>query len=230
MHGFFVNSAFEAGAEIELERGERDHLFKTLRAREGDRIALYDGKGLRGTAVVGPDRQIRVEDVEFVSPEELRLILCCAAPRRAKLDVLLKQAVEIGVAEIRLIHCERSVAQPEGSDRWQTLLQEGCKQSRNPHLPAIYPARPLGEVLAILKNEGASLYYGAVSGADSQPAIPPRGPVAWLVGPEGGFSESEEELIRSAGGRGLSLGPWILRLETAALCGICALRLLAKDE
>ncbi len=230
MHGFFVNSTFEAGSEIELVRSERDHLFKTLRAREGERIALYDGKGLRGTAVIGPDQQIRVEAVEFISPEDLRFILCCAAPRRAKLDVLLKQAVEIGVAEIRLIHCERSVAQPEGSDRWQTLLQEGCKQSRNPYLPAITPAKPLEEVLATLKNEGAALYYGSVSGVEEQPAVPLCGPVAWLVGPEGGFSENEEDAIRAAGGRGLSLGPWILRLETAALCGICALRLLAKDE
>ncbi len=230
MHGFFVNSAFEAGAAIELDRSERDHLFKTLRAREGERIALYDGKGLRGVAVVGPDRQIRVVEVEFVSPEELRLILCCAAPRRAKLDVLLRQLVEIGVAEIRLMHCERSVAQPEGSDRWQSLLQEGCKQSRNPYLPEISAAKPLGEVLATLAKADAALYYGAVSGVEEQPAVPARGAVALLVGPEGGFSEKEEEMIRAAGARGLSLGPWILRLETAALCGICALRLLAKDE
>ncbi len=224
MHSFFCDIPGGPGDTVELGPRERDHLFKTLRAAPGEQIELLDGRGGRALAEVRPGRAVGVLEVERCAPPERRLILCCAVPRRARFDVLLKQAAELGVWSVRLLLCGRSVAQPEGSDRWQLLLQEGCKQSKNPFLPEIVPPVPLGAALETLRGGGAGIYYGAVAPAGAAPEKPERGDLAWLVGPEGGFTAAEEEEMRRAGAVGLNLGPWVLRLETAAVCGLAVLR------
>lgn len=223
MHSFFCEIPGAPGTVAELGKRERDHLFKTLRAAPGETVELLDGRGGRALAEVRPGRTLEVIKVERVAPPERRLVLCCAVPRRSRFDVLLKQAAELGVWSIRLVQCERSVAQPEGSDRWQLLLQEGCKQSKNPFLPEIVPSAPLADVLAGLRGEGAGICYGAVSPV-AAPVRPVRGDLAWMVGPEGGFTAAEEEAMVRAGAIGLNLGPWVLRLETAAVCGLAVLR------
>lgn len=106
-----------------------------------------------------PGRVLLTVSREQVPEPETGLLLYTAVPRKAKFDTLLKQAAELGVREIRLLLCERSVAAPEGSDRWETLLQEGCKQSGNPFLPKIAPPVKLAAALAEFSGTG---YFGAV--------------------------------------------------------------------
>lgn len=214
----------------ELERTERDHLFRTLRARPGEPVRLLDGRGGEAAAEVVDGGKLLVTAVRRHPEPGLKIVVCCAAPRRQKLDVLLKQLVELGVWQIKLVHCRRSVAQPEGSDRWPALLREAAKQSGNPFLPEVAVYASLDGLLNELKRENAVLFFGAVGGAHSAPPVPAVGKVALLVGPEGGFTADEEQLITGYGAAGLSLGPWILRLETAAVCGAVALRLLGKGE
>ncbi len=226
MHSFFCRFDTAPGGFVRLSRNEEDHLFRTLRARSGDEVELLDGNGGVARARVRPDRALELLELHRVPEPESRLLLCTAVPRRAKFDVLLKQAAELGVREIRLIECERSVARPEGSDRWQTLLQEGCKQSGNPFLPEIFPPVRLGAELDRLRNVGALICFGAVRPGDAVPAGKFReaATYAWLVGPEGGFTPSEEEQMLAAGAVGVNLGPYVLRLETAAVCGLAVLR------
>lgn len=135
MHTFFTELSGNPGEAVALNPRERDHLFKTLRARPGDEVELFDGRGCRMTGIVREERCIELLETERCPEPEKKLHLFCAVPRKAKFDVLLKQAAELGVWSVRLIECARSVAKPEGSDRWQLLLQEGCKQSKNPFLP-----------------------------------------------------------------------------------------------
>lgn len=236
MHSFFCDTIGDAGSQPFLDARERDHLFKTLRARPGDEIRLLDGRGTVARARVLPGREVEVlEQRQFPLPVR-RLLLYCAVPRRVKFDLLLKQAAELGVSEIRPVVCERSVAQPEGSERWTTLLQEGCKQSGNPFLPEIGAPLPLKAALEKLRAENVAMFFGAVpqqhgaacSGDDGDGAgdlFPVAATdLAWLVGPEGGFSAAEEALLTGTGARGINLGPYILRLETAAVCGLAVLR------
>ena len=126
MHSFFCNTLGKAGEPVELAKRESDHLFKTLRAAPGDTVELLDGRGGRALATVQPGRVLLTVSREQVPEPETGLLLYTAVPRKAKFDTLLKQAAELGVREIRLLLCERSVAAPEGSDRWETLLQEGA--------------------------------------------------------------------------------------------------------
>lgn len=229
MHSFFVDTIGDPGTIIELEKSERDHLFKILRAREGEVVRLLDGRGTVGDAIVESGRVLAVTARRVLPPEPLQLVIACAAPRRVKLDGMLKELTEVGVAEIALMSCVRSVAQPEGNpERWTTLLREACKQSGNPFLPRIGNVGKFPAFVAAMRQEKAALYYGAVTDPGRRPAVPARGKVVFFVGPEGGFAPEEEALLEEVGAQGISLGPWILRLETAALGGAVALRTLAQ--
>lgn len=227
MHAFFTDHIDETGSEVLLEKQERDHLFKTLRAAPGERVRLLDGRGTMGIAEVEPGRMLRLVGRTEIAVPALRLYLGCAAPRKQKLDVLLKQLAEVGAWSIELAECARSVARPEGSDRWQTLLREGCKQSGNPFLPRIAVAGTLEQLLRDWRERGITAYYGAVVDPGCAPAVPGQGEVGFLVGPEGGFTPEEHAMLEEYGAKGISLGPWILRLETAAVCGLTALRVMA---
>ena len=229
MHAFFIGSLPEPGSLLSLDSGENAHLFRTLRARPGETIRLLDGRGGAGTAVIEPGQQIRLISCDRQQPPVPRFRLACAAPRRQKLDTLLKQAVETGAAAIDLIPCERSVAKPEGSDRWTALLKEGCKQSGNRFLPEITVRRNMTEFLTAAACPGTALYFGATDG-NGTPVPPPDGTteIVWIVGPEGGFSPGETKQLKAAGAVPLSLGPVIMRLETAAICGMAALRMLIR--
>ncbi len=226
MHSFFCDTIGDAASRPSLEEREYDHLFRTLRARPGDEIRLLDGRGGVALARVLPGREVEILQSETVPEPRRRIHLYTAVPRKAKFDTLLKQAAELGVSVIAPVECERSVALPEGSSRWVTLLQEGCKQSGNPFLPEVRPPVPLAAALAELRENGTAVFFGAVpqSGAVSGRKPPETGDFAWLVGPEGGFTDAEEQMLLDAGAFGVNLGPYILRLETAAVCGVALLR------
>ena len=227
MHSFWVDKLPEIGAEFRLDREEETHLFRILRARPGEVVQVLDGKGGIGTAEVMQDKFLALRSGRIAGKPALELYLCCAAPRRQKLDTLFKQATELGVTQIHLMQCARSVAKPEGSSRWPALLQEACKQSGNPFLPEIRLHDSLTAALSALA--GTNLYFGAVTPPGTPfPTVPAAGTAVFLAGPEGGFTQEEEEEMLQAGAAGISLGPWILRLETAAVAGLAALRTAAQ--
>ena len=222
MHSFFVEHLAAEGCTLTLAKRESDHLFKTLRARPDDLVELLDGKGGRAEAVVLADKTLEIRCVTREPEPAGKLRLYCAPPRKAKFDVLLKQAAELGVWEIQLVRFERNVAQPEGSERWQLLLQEGCKQSKNPFLPMVLPPVDLEEMFQLIRSRQEKAWFGAIRSGSVQHDA--SGNFAWIVGPEGGFTASEEELMLQKGILPLNLGPYVLRLETAAVCGLAVLR------
>ncbi len=225
MHSFYSENPGRPGEEITLDRREADHLFKTLRARAGEEVELLDGAGACALGRVTSRRTLEILERSDAPEPTRKLHLYTAAPRKAKFDTLLKQAAELGVWSIRPLTCERSVAQPENEERQEALLMEGCKQSKNPFLPKILPALSLPEALREIAEKGYHAWYGSVK--ETPDTLSGGGDdLAWIVGPEGGFTPAEEEALQAAGIRGLNLGPYVLRLETAAVCGLAVLRRL----
>ena len=222
MHSFFVEHLAGEGSILTLEKRENDHLFKTLRARPDDLVELLDGKGGRAEAVVTAGKTLKICSMTREQEPAGKLRLYCAPPRKAKFDLLLKQAAELGVWEIQLVRFERNVAQPEGSDRWQLLLQEGCKQSKNPFLPQIQPPVDMKDMFQMIHDRQESAWFGAIRSASAGDRSAKN--FAWIVGPEGGFTPEEEERMQKNGVLPLNLGPYVLRLETAAVCGLAVLR------
>lgn len=228
MHRIFCSVIPQAGEEFRPEAREAEHLFKVFRARPGEAVELLDGRGSRARGAVIEQKMIRIESVETAEIPAEKLHLCCALPRRQKLDALLKQAAELGAWTIRPMRCERSVAEGNPRERWELLLQEACKQSGNPFLPEILRENTLKDTLEALKMENVDIYFGSVKVVDHAARnLPKEREKAILIGPEGGFSDAELELITSYGAVPLNLGPHILRLETAAVAALAVLRLLA---
>ena len=223
MRTLFSENLPSPGGEAVLERREAEHLFRVLRAAPGERFRLLDGRGGRAVAEVLPGRVLRVESRDDVPVPERKLHLFFALPRRNRLDALLPACAELGVWELHPCVCARSVAESSPSDRWQLQLLEGCKQSGNPFLPRVAEPEPLLPCVRRAAASGMTLFYGSVAAAELPESSASRD-VGWVVGPEGGFTPDEEAALREAGVRPLNLGEWVLRLETAAVCGLAVLR------
>lgn len=225
MRRVFCSDIPEAGEVAILEPREQEHLFKVLRARAGERFGLLDGKGVCAEGVVENGKILRVVSREVVPEPQVKLHLCCAMPKKQKLDQLLKQAAELGVWSIRPVRCVHSVAEGGGRERWEVLLREACKQSGNPFLPRIEPEEKLPAVLEKLEQENIKIYYGSVTVVEPGGRI--AGDKAVLIGPEGGFAPEEIEMLEKKSAEPLNLGPYVLRLETAAVCALAVLRKLS---
>lgn len=225
MHRVFCSQIPEAGESVSPEPREAEHLFKVMRARCGENVELLDGKGVRAAGVIEKDRSIRVTAREVVPEPEEKLHLCCALPKKQKLDQLLKQAAELGAWSIRPVRCIRSVAVGDPKERWELLLREACKQSGNPFLPVVEPEAKLPAVLEKLQQENIQIYYGSIAPAEHGGGIAKAKAV--IIGPEGGFAPEEVEMMEKCNAQPLNLGPYVLRLETAAISALAVLRRLS---
>ena len=225
MHCFYCGSFMEKGGYLELDKAEHRHLFKTLRARTGEQIELTDGKGSFGVARVVEHQKIELLEAATFPEPARKLILFLAPPKKQKMDQLLKQCAEIGVWEIVPFISERSVSTPAKEstvERWRQLLLAGCKQSKNPFLPKISLPLPFNELFNRFDFSVLPAYFGAVSGENISFAAQ-LGKCGWFVGPEGGFTRQEEQMLCEHGIAGVKLGSYVLRVETAAVVGAAML-------
>lgn len=224
MHRVFCSELPEAGGIVELDGREKEHLFKVFRARKGDVVQLLDGRGGIADGEVVSSGTVMVSRKSRVPEPQEKLHLCCAMPKKQKLDALLKQAAELGVWSIRPLRCERSVAEGGSRERWQLHLIEACKQSGNPFLPQITAECGVAEMLDKLNEENIDVYYGSVTPCKGDRSGEINKEKAIFIGPEGGFTPAELSLIEQKGGKALNFGPYTLRLETAAVAGLAVLR------
>lgn len=230
MHNFFCESLGKCGDELFLSSAETKHLFKTLRACKGDIIGVLDGKGTYAEAEVADGKRIVIRNIERRQEPDLKIHLFVAPPKRSRMDQLLRQCTEAGVWAVHPVICRYSVAVPEKiSGRWSILIQEACKQSGNIFEPVLYAPVSLEAALEQIKRAGMSSFYGAVA-RESKPMPLIGNEAAWLVGPEGGFSDGEIRQITDSGAFPLNLGSYIMRVETASVCGIAALNCLYRKN
>ena len=229
MHCFYCREIGVPGSPAELDERDVKHLFKTLRASPGAQVELTDGRGTFALAEVGRERQITILRADTSLPPPRRLHLFIVPPKKAKMDTLLKQCAEVGVWSIHPFLSARSVSTPEKDEvveHWQTLLLEGCKQAKNPFLPQV-AGLPVSfkQAVETVSRQGYRGFFGSPRGPEGRPDLTGVADVAWLVGPEGGFTAEEEDSLRAAGIAELRLGRWVLRVETAAVCGSLFLQL-----
>lgn len=224
----------------ELSAAEWRHLAGVRRARDGEPVEVLNGRGAVAHCRIrkGAGRQTRfvVETVERrEKPGECWLRV--APPKGKDFAAVLQKAVELGATRITPLVTENgSVPEKrlrEKGERLQAVLVEAVKQSGNPLLPELEEPRTLQAVLAE-KPDAKVRLCGALT-ADSEPlarcveGMDTRAVVELFVGPEGDFSVREYELLRGAGCRMASLGPLVLRVETAVslLLGTVLLRRFA---
>lgn len=220
------------GNDILISGADAGHLTRVLRLGAGARIDVLDGEGrvlrARIQKVTRDVVRALVEEVGKASSEPpVRLTLVQGLARGEKMDLVVQKAVEIGVARIVPVCCARTVVrldQEQGRrrrERWQKIAVEAAEQCGRAVVPAVEPLSSLGDALSsippgttvLLPWEGEHV----VGLGDVLDAAPPAGEVFVFIGPEGGFTAEEVALCRVAGARSVTLGPRILRTETAGL-------------
>lgn len=239
MHRFVLKTTAGRGETVTLDENDSHHAARVLRIAEGETLEVLDGAGrcLRCRVVEVGKRSTRVE-IEQVEVWEAppRVGLAPSLIKGKAMDFLVQKATELGVACLSPLATERAVvrvAAEEGPDRvsdWTRTAVEACKQCGNPWMPRIEPPRSLG---AFLREKSPGLLLVASLRTD---ALPVRsalagagagelgGGVTLVLGPEGDFTPDEEAVLREAGARPISLGPLVLRAETAAIAGLAVIQ------
>lgn len=228
---FFRATLPPEGETATLEGEEAHHLLNVIRVWLGEEVSLFDGAGREARArLVGARRreaELRILSCEEISREPaLRLTLACALPRATRMDWLIEKCVELGVACLVPMIAQRNVVRPGPREahqqgRWQRAVVEASKQCGRNRLMEITDALPFGAVFA-RADEGAARLIASTA-PEAAPlgsllnALPAMDGVFALIGPEGGFTPDEVALAAKARCRPVSLGPRILRVETAAV-------------
>jgi 16S rRNA (uracil1498-N3)-methyltransferase len=238
MARFFL-AADAWASEVWLDGDEGRHLARVMRAEPGDRVAVFDGRGRSAVArVLEVNRAtVRLELGEpGIAPEPQPVVtLAQAIPKGRTMDALVQKAVELGVAAIQPLVTRRTVARPDGpaaARKWRRVALEACKQCGQDWLPTLNEPVGLETWLDSLPGQGnddelrliASLAEGARPMREllRETARPAR--VVILVGPEGDFAHEETARALDAGFSPLSLGPLVLRVETASVCCLAGIR------
>jgi 16S rRNA (uracil1498-N3)-methyltransferase len=225
---FFVDLPLAAGVSLTLPAGASRHA-QVLRLQPGDTITLFDGHGGEWQADIAQmgrkDVAVTVGTHHAADPElALSVTLAVGMPANERMDDLVEKATELGVARIQPLMCERSVLRLSGEraerkrDHWQAVAVSACEQSGRTRVPVIEPVRTLAAWLRDLPAGDAAKVL--LSTSDSPPLPAARGAVISLSGPEGGLSPAEEQAARTAGFQPASLGPRVLRADTAPLAAL----------
>lgn len=237
---FFCALPLAAGAIVDLPEAAAHHALRVLRLKSGDAVTLFNGEGGEYPGRIAESgRAVRVEvgewrDVERESP--LEVALAQALPAGDKMDWVVQKAAELGVARIVPLAAARSVLRLSGEraerrvGHWRSVAVSACEQCGRNRVPEIDPLRDLRSWLSMpAPGKGGTKLLLSPQAELSLREVRPQGGVLLLVGPEGGLTEDEEAAARAAGFRGVSLGPRILRTETAGPAALAALAALHGD-
>jgi 16S rRNA (uracil1498-N3)-methyltransferase len=224
----YVDQDLSAGASLVVEG---TYLGAVLRLGPGDQVKLFDdrtGEWLAEIAEVGKKR-VTLTAIERLRPRETvpDLWLLFAPVKRGRIDWLVEKATELGVARLQPLITQRTIVERMNLERLRAHAIEAAEQCERTALPLI--AEPL-KLPAILKNWPADRTLWFADEAGGAPFRPAPGPAAILIGPEGGFTDEERAAIRALPqARAVSLGPRILRADTAALAAVALWMARAGD-
>ena len=236
MPRLYLPQLLQPGAEIGLPPGPSRHA-QVLRLQPGDALTLFNGDGSEWSAEVmrmgRSEVQVRVGEQQLVSRElGVQVTLALGMPANERMDTLVEKATELGVAAIQPLVCERSVLRLSGDrahkkvEHWRGVAVAASEQSGRTQVPQVAAVRSLADWLRdSADNSTGQRFVLSLRNAASFDAAACPGPVTFLSGPEGGLSESEELAACRAGFMPLSLGPRVLRADTAPLAVLAALAL-----
>ena len=229
----FVRESLAPGAQVELDSAQAHYLGNVMRLAVGGELLLFDGQSGEWQARVaetGKKRMTLAVD-RRTKPAEAVPDLCLAfAPvKRAQTEWLIEKATELGVARLQPVITRRTIVERIKLERLEAIAIEAAEQCGRTLLPSITDSIPLDRLLAG-HDAGRILYFADETGGATLAETIRPGPATILIGPEGGFTPEERDAIRATpGARTISLGPRILRAETAALAAITGWMVLAGD-
>lgn len=237
MPRFFIDGTADGRAYI--AGADALHIAKALRMRPGEALTLCDGKGtdFDGVLETVTDRQVTVR-ITASRPSQaeptLAVTLYQGLPKGDKMDWIIQKAVELGVTAVVPVATRRSVARLEGKadkkqERWQRIAAEAAGQCGRGMLPSVERPLSWSQALSRLSGEPALVFYEGGGRPLRELVTPSTRRLSVFVGPEGGFDPEEIDAIRRQGGGVATLGPRILRCETAPLAALTLLMHLSGN-
>jgi len=229
----YLPEPLASGELIVLNSAQSNYLGNVLRLGEGAELLAFDGRSgewLARVAEVGRKRMMLAIDRRTREPEAIPDLWLAFAPvKRAQVDWLVEKATELGVARLLPVITGRTVVERVKLERLEAIAVEAAEQCGRTRLPEIAEPVSLKQLLE-RREERRTLYFADEQGGAPVSKAFVSGPALILTGPEGGFTEEERALIRGAPKCiAISLGPRILRAETAALAAVAGWMALAGD-
>ena len=222
----FVENALGAGVRVGLDAAQANYLGNVMRLKEGDQVLLFDGASGEWLAKIAEagKKRMTLTAIESTKKQESvpDLWLAFAPVKKGRVDWLVEKSVELGVARLLPIITRRTIVDKLNLDRMRAHIVEAAEQCGRTSLATIEEPVKLDALLRARDAERTLYFADETGGEPAESAFQP-GPSMILIGPEGGFTPDEAEAIRAApNARAISLGPRILRAETAALAAIAA--------
>jgi 16S rRNA (uracil1498-N3)-methyltransferase len=236
---FLVSPEALEDAEVTLSPAQARQLSAVLRLRAGDAVTVFDGAGREWTAqltLVTPRRATArlLEEAPREARPGLRVTLAQVVPRGAAMDLIVAKATELGVSRIVPLEAERSVRRGAALEhRWRRLMAEASEQCGRRSVPDLAEVSGLEELLQRHPRDEPLLACDkradAVPLAQACRALAEASALTLVVGGEGGLSAEEVEGVTRRGGRLVSLGPRLLRADTAALAALTVVQACLGD-
>jgi 16S rRNA (uracil1498-N3)-methyltransferase len=237
---FFVEGAREIGSVVEIGGSDARKIARVLRLHEGDRIEVIDSAATAFSAAIDDvGAVVRARLLSTIGEGVaigLRLEVAQAVPKGQRMEFVIEKGTELGASAFLPFYCERSVACAAGAqriERWQRVARSSAQQSGRRDIPAVLEPVQFDALLEVFPTYDAVLFAWEL--AAPMPlrerlatALPTGGRVLIVVGPEGGFTHAEAESAERHGADLLSLGPRILRTDTAALALLAVIGAVAS--
>ncbi len=233
MRRFYIHKDNIKDNSVTISGKEAHHIKDVIRLKPGDRFTGFDGTGksyiLR---ITGRSSEIEadIEKVFFEEPDTPKILLACGIPKRAKMDFILEKATELGVSDIvpmitkrTIVKIDKKTAEKKKA-RWEKIALEASKQCGRNTLPEIHDVSNFKEALFLTESlsykrriipcvcESKMHIKDVLSGKAESTAI--------FIGPEGDFTEDETGLAKEHGFKTVSLGPFVLKVDTAAVFAV----------
>ena len=229
----FVRQPLTQWAQLELDGAPAHYLSTVMRLGEGDKFLLFDGHSGEwlGKIVAARKKRLTVSvEQRTREPEKLPDLWLAFAPvKRTQVDWLVEKATELGVAKLIPVITGRTVVERVKLERLEAIAIEAAEQCGRTLLPEISPPVSLAKLLE-QRESGRRLYFADENGGSPASNAFAAGSAMILTGPEGGFTDEERAAVRSSKDAvAISLGPRILRAETAALAAVSAWMAVAGD-
>lgn len=227
---------------LPLTGDEAAHCARVLRKAVGDAIEIFDGKGRVATAEITAISKnsvtSRISSLHQHEPRRHEIHLLPAMIKAEPFEWMLEKAVELGAASVQPVITTRTIVHLSGEHlekkmiKWQRHMIESAKQCHTPWLPRLEKPRALAEVLSALPGGAVKVIPALSEHSRSLHEIPFTGvtSVYALIGPEGDFTPEEEALAQQQGFQPITLGPLILRAETAAITTLAILSHELRQE
>jgi 16S rRNA (uracil1498-N3)-methyltransferase len=235
----FVRVPLAAGTRVPLEWSKAHYLLNVMRLKEGDAILLFNGVDGEWLAVLGGGRKASTMSIERrtrpqETPPDLHYLF--APLKQARLDYMVQKAVELGVGVLSPVLTQHTQVNRMNRERMDANAVEAVEQCGMVALPVINEPMQLRSILEAWPDQqaGRRIIFCDEGKGDGDPVAIltalPRGPLAVLVGPEGGFSDDEQALLRGLPFvTAIPLGPRIMRADTAAVAALALVQATLGD-